>query len=307
MAKPAQHCVVLARGRLGEDLVARLAATGAFQTVVLLRVLADGDGRSAEPDNAVDVYRGAAASRLAELLAEAQATVVFDVAVSESPLVPTSAALLDRRRANVLAGALTRLHARGISIARVVSLSSTAVYGVASDTPLLFEETDAFQPATDPWVLGLRAAEQTLIDATGICATNLVRLRAASVLGGGFRSPLAAWLEAPLFVRATGWNPPVQCLAYADLLEACQMAALEAASGPINLVGRGTSSLSRLAEAGGRPRLALPGPLADRLQAAGSYGSALLRGRCIADGSRARQLFGFAAARGLEEAVRERS
>jgi nucleoside-diphosphate-sugar epimerase len=112
------------------------------------------------------------------------------------------------------------------------------------------------------------------------------------------------WLARRPAVRAAGWDPPQQVLAYADLLEALERAALEAASGPINIVGRATAPLSRLALAAGRASVAFPGPLADRLVPR-AFGPARLRGRCVADGRRARQIFGFAAARGPEDAVRE--
>jgi nucleoside-diphosphate-sugar epimerase len=322
VARAIESCVVLGRGRLGEDIVRRLARTGAFRRVALIRVAASGAASRAasraassvgnEAEDQVDVFAGGAASRLAGLLSDLRATVIIDAAVSESPTTPYHPDLFDRERARTLAGALNRIHARGGKLRRVVVLSSTAIYGVVRDSPLLFEEvmTDragdvALQGRSDPWVEGLRAAESTLSDACTKNRVGVAFLRAAPVVGGPLMSPVAAWLAAPMVVRAAGWDPPVQVLAYSDLLEAIEMAALEPVRGPINIVGRDTASLSTVARAAGRAAVVLPGPVADRMVTR-AFGAARLRGRCIADGRRARQLFGFAATCGPEEAVRER-
>lgn len=307
--------MVLARGRLGEDLVARLAADPAFGPVVSVnlasvnlasvdRVAADHGASSAQR---VDVLDPGAPQQLALILGDVAPQILIDVSVSETEMVPSNASSFDRTRSSVVAGALRRWAARGGAASRVVLLSSTAVYGLADDGPLLFEEDRAGStPArglTDAWGEELERAEGRIAEACLAVGSSLLVLRAASVVGGPIWSPITAWLQRRTPIRAAGWDPPVQVLHYSDLLEALVLAVHETAQGVVNVAGRGVIALSHCAHLAGAHCLVLPGPLADRMVPS-SFGGGRLRMRCIADGRRARQVLGFTGARAAQQAFK---
>lgn len=305
--------MVLARGRLGDDLVARLAADPRFSRIVSVRLAAA--DHTAPPyradqhdrDDRIDILDPGAPQQLAARLAEVAPDIIVDVSVSETETVPPNASSFDRTRSSVVAGAFRRWQARGGSLRRMVLLSSTAVYGLADEGPLLFEEDRAGRPVargtTDAWGEELERSEGRITEACLQLNSSLLILRAASVVGGPVWSPLTAWLQRRTPIRAAGWDPPIQVLHYDDLLEALELAVDGNSQGVINLVGRGVVALSQCARLAGSRCLVLPGPIADRLVPP-AFGSSRLRMRCIADGRRARQTLGFTGARSTEQALR---
>jgi nucleoside-diphosphate-sugar epimerase len=155
------------------------------------------------------------------------------------------------------------------------------------------------------WIAGLRSAEQTLLGMRDVHRVRVGVLRASPVLGGPFDSMLEALLRAALPVRVLGYDPPVQPLAYEDLVHAVVLALEQDAAEVLNIVGRSVVPLSRLLAMAGVFAPALPGAIADRVAPAALDG-AHLRWRTVADGRRAMQVLGFRPERSLEESLRAR-
>ena len=151
------------------------------------------------------------------------------------------------------------------------------------------------------WADGLRKCEASLAESSRQLGITFGTLRAASVLGAPFASPLSRYLDHSGPVRVAGWDPPVQAVHYEDVLEALDLAAQTEFAGAVNIVGRGVARLSNVAARSGRVAWPLPAALVDRMDRT-ALGAARLRWRCIADGRLAKQRLGFHARYGIEEA-----
>jgi nucleoside-diphosphate-sugar epimerase len=116
---------------------------------------------------------------------------------------------------------------------------------------------------------------------------------------------LEALLRAAMPVRVLGFDPPVQSLAYDDLVHAVVLAIEQDLGEVLNIVGRSVVPLSRLLAMAGVIAPALPGPIADRVAPA-AFDPEHLRWRTVADGRRAMQVLGFRPERSLEESLRAR-
>jgi nucleoside-diphosphate-sugar epimerase len=191
----------------------------------------------------------------------------------------------------------------------VVLLSSTAVYGVSEASPILRIETDELEPlprqASDEhgrWVSGLREREEAYGELGREASWRVLCLRAAAVVGGPVRSEIADYLDATMPVRVAGFDPPIQVLHYADLLDAIERGVVEDVAGTLNVVGRGVVLLSRLVALCGRVAVPLPETVA-RWLAPSALGADALKWRCVADGRRAEQVLGFHARFSAEEAL----
>lgn len=143
--------------------------------------------------------------------------------------------------------------ARAVGIARMIHLSSAAVYGsglhVSEEAPLaplpgfLYAEHKA-------------ALEQALEREFPLC----VRLRPHIVLGPHAQPLLRRLLEQPFYVAGARPHPPLQCVHEDDVARAVVLALERAASGPFNLAAE--DSFSFAAALAARRRFALPLPLA---------------------------------------------
>jgi len=247
---------------------------------------------------------------LAELLAEAAPSVVAVLAASRSPVTPTRHGRYDVTIARAVASALRLWKQRGGRPRRLVVLSSTAVYGIARSSPLLFDEghPTGGSAGIDPgslygrWVHELREAERTFVDAAVEIDCDLLLLRSAPVAGGPVASQITDYLAAAVPVRIAGYDPPVQLVHYQDLVRAVARSIEEGVTGTLNLVGRGVAPLSRVAALAGKLVAPVPASVA-ALVAPDALGLAPLRGRCVADGSRALRLLGLSPKYTTEEAV----
>ncbi len=263
-------------------------------------------GSGTKPHAAVHLLERGAERKLAEILAEAAPSVIVDLWRSESVSQPARVGRYDAAAAEAVVAGLRLWTSRGGKSCRLVVLSSTAIYGVSSASPVLRAEGDDVDAvAADEhgrWVEELREREAIYGQLTGERGWRVLCLRAAAVVGGPLRSEITDFLDAPLPVRAIGFDPPIQLLHYTDLVEALARGAVEDVDGTLNVVGRGVVALSRLAALGGRVALPMPLPLARRL-APTALGAEALRWRCVADGRRAEQVLGFRARYTAEEAV----
>lgn len=245
----------------------------------------------------------------ADLLLDLKPTSLVVLAFSPSPVTPDQPWLSDAALADVVVFGLERMRNQSVRAPSLLFLSSTAVYGVAVSSPLVFDERSSlpretvFASACARWAEGLRAVERSLVTWAVSAGARVGVLRTASVLGGPMDSPVAQLLAATVPVRVLGYDPPCQVIHYDDLVSAIALAVDQGCGEVLNLVGRSVAPLSRLLAMAGVFAPPLPGPLADRLAPAAMDG-AQLRWRTIADGRRATALLGFRPQYSLEDCLR---
>src|SRR5262245_33162314 len=301
MAKKNVALLVGANELLG-DVAAALDRARSFDRIGTAGAVIES---SPKPHHAVDILARGAERRLTEILGEAAPNVVVDLWRSESVEHPVRVGRYDAAAAETMVAALKLWVSRGGKPCRVVALSSTAVYGLSSLSPIVRAEGDEVDAATPDahgrWIEELREREAIYRRLAGERGWRVLCLRAAAVVGGPIRSEVTDYLDAPLPVRAVGFDPPIQLLHYADLVDAVERATSEDVDGTLNVVGRGVVPLSRLAALGGRVALPMPLPVARRF-APSALGADGLRWRCVADGRRAEQVLGFRARYTAEEA-----
>ncbi|TFH23183.1 MAG: hypothetical protein E4H03_06755 [Myxococcales bacterium] len=308
--------LVLGTSRLGTDVAHALAATGAFARVVTAGTMPPAVRNR---HRRIDFLDRGAPRRLAAVLADVAPDAIVQLALSESPLTPVREGRHDAAVAATVSTGVRLFRERGGDLRRMVALSSTAVYGLARSSPLLFDERytvgtggradhrfDGGEVDTASlygrWVRDLREYEALLAKLAEDTGMRLVVLRAAYISAGPGSNPIVEYLAAPLPVRVLGHDPPVQVVHYDDLVETILRAAEERVSGTINVVARGAVPITRLGALAGRYMLPLPHSLA-RLVAPEVLGVDPLCSRCVADGSRAVQLLGFQPRRSAEEAL----
>ena len=306
MAKKKNVALVVGVNALLGDVADALTRAGELEQVVTAGLV---DAGAVRPDYEVDLLARGASRRFAEILAEASPSLVVDLWRSESALHPERVGRYDAAAGEAAVAGLRLWRQRGSKPCRVVVLSSTAVYGVSEASPILRIETDELEPlprqASDEhsrWVGGLREREDAYRELGRESGWRVLSLRAAAVVGGPIRSEISDYLDVAMPVRVAGFDPPIQVLHYADLLDAISRGVSEDVTGTLNVVGRGVVLLSRLVALCGRVALPLPETVA-RWMAPAALGADALKWRCVADGRRAEQVLGFHARFSAEEAL----
>lgn len=302
--------LVVGCGALVNDVVRALVAQAAERRVIVVST----SRSAAAGERSIDPSSPTCARELCDVLLELRPTSLVLLALSQSPLTPAEPWLGDGALAGAVTSALERCTELGGHAPSLLILSSTAVYGVALGSPLVFDERSTlpretvFASAHARWAQGLRDVERKLVLWAVTAGVVVGVLRTASVLGGpplplGMDSPVAALLRAGLPVRVLGFDPPCQVIHYDDLVEAVALAIDQRCGEVLNIVGKSVVPLSRLLAMAGVFAPPLPGPLADRLAPASTDG-AHLRWRTLADGRRATALLGFRPQRTLEDCLR---
>lgn len=302
--------LVLGRDALAHDVVRALVAQEADRRVVVVGTTpASQSSPASAKERAIDPTSSACARELADHLLELEPETLVVLAFSPSPVVSPEPWSTDAALASSIVSALDRTLERGGRAPTLLMLTSTAVYGVAPSSPLVFDEQSAlpreslFASSYSRWAEGLRAVERALVRWAVDAGVRVGVLRTASVLGGPIDSPLRALLEAAAPVRVLGYDPPVQAIHYDDLVDAIALAVAHRCAEVLNLVGRSVVPLSRLLAMAGVFAPPLPGPIADRV-APSALDGAHLRWRTLADGRRATALLGFRPQRTLEDCLR---
>jgi UDP-glucose 4-epimerase len=325
--------VIVGSGPLAHDVVRMLVADAADRRIVVVDLRkgdrqgdrsglrrtqpsADIGAESGPPaGRAIDLASPSCARELADVLLELRPDVVALVALSESPVTPPEPWLHDAAVTTATTSALDRYLELGGKPPHVLLLSSTAVYGVAQGSPLVFDEQSAlpretvFESSVARWAQQLRDCERAIVVWAVTAGAGVGVLRTASVLGAprttgasgnAMDSPLAALLRAPFPIRVLGYDPPCQVVHYEDLARAVALAIDQRCGEVLNIVGPAVVPLSRLVAMAGVVAPPVPGPIADRIAPAAPEG-ALLRCLTLADGRRATALLGFRAHRTLED------
>jgi nucleoside-diphosphate-sugar epimerase len=309
--------LVLGTNELGRDVARALAATDAFA-----RVFTAGTMPVAVRDRHrdIDFLDRSAPRKIAAALGDLSPRCLIVLAVSESPVTPERNRRHDSLVASGIAAGVRIWHDRGGRLERLIVLSSTAVYGLARSSPLLFDDRregegegwpedglpdeSELDPASTygRWVRDLREYEALLESVASDLDIGLTLLRSAHIVGGPIASPVNAYLDSVFPVRVLGSDPPVQVIHYDDLVDAILRTCEEDVDGVLNIVARGTVALSRLGALSGRFLFPLPGVVA-RLAAPDVLGVEPLRARCVADGRRTLQRLGIRPRLTTEEAL----
>ena len=319
--------VLIGSGPLAHDVVRVLVADAADRRIAVIETRkmrtastspAD-TGAAPARERAIDPSSPTCARDLCDLLLDLRPGVLAVLALSESPITPPEPWLHDAAITAAVTAALDRYMELGGQPPHVLLLSSTAVYGVAPGSPLVFDEQSAlpresvFESAYARWAQELRNAERAIVTWAVQSEAGVGVLRTASVLGGASHgkgsagnamdSPLAALLRATVPLRVLGYDPPCQVVHYDDVVRAIALAVQQRCSEVLNIVGPAVAPLSRLFAMAGVIAPAVPGPVADRIAPSATDG-AHLRWRTLADGRRATAVLGFRAQRTLEECFR---
>jgi UDP-glucose 4-epimerase len=199
-------------------------------------------------------------------------------------------------------------------VPKVVMLSSADVYGPRPDNPQFLTE-DA------PLMAGQQfPAIRDLIEVDMLAssffwkqqACQTVILRPVHILGG-VHNAASNYLRLPYVPTLLGFDPMVQVIHEADVVEAIICSLKPGVRGIFNVVGPGEVPLSTILNELGRPTVPIPHPLARPIL------SALWRGKltsfpvpeldhiryvCMVDGTRARQTLGFRPSHTLKETIR---
>lgn len=289
------------------DVAEEIVRTGDFATIVTCG--GDDTGSSRADHRQLDPLARGAARRLAGLLGEINPQLLVGVGVSLSPVSPERVGRHDTAIAAAVVAALRLWSQRGGRLSRLLALSSTVTYGFARGGPLLFgESADRSDADADPvsaygsWVAELREMERLYSESAQQLGFALCLLRSAAVVGGPTPSYISDYLAARVPVRVAGYDPPIQLLDYADLINAIGRAANAEAQGIINVVGRGVIPLSRLVARAGRLAPPLPMTLAHWVVPR-AVDVATLCWRCVADGQRAGEALGFVPTRSSEDLI----
>lgn len=305
--KKRDNVLVLGEPESAADVARRLGEAGEYGAIVAASSVAVEAGP--ELAASIDLSARSAGRQMASLLARIEPGVLVYLGLPHAPVDEPGGEDATTAAVAALSAAVRRWNEHGGNLRTVVALSSTAVYGVARSSPLLFAEAFAGEPdEPEPssvcarWAQSLRTAEATLRELCATVGARLCTLRAAPIVGGPIQSTLGRYLASPLPVRVLGYDPLMQVLHYHDLLSALVAAVEIGAAGVLNIVGRGVTPLSRLTASAGVLAPPLPAMLARPLVAR-TIGTARLRWRSVAEGRRAVQILGLTPRLSPAEAV----
>ena len=128
--------------------------------------------------------------------------------------------------------------ARQAGIARLVHLSSAAVYGVGEN----LNESAALRPLPDLLYAQHKAQVETWLEHE---FPQAVRLRPHIILGPHCQPLLIKLLRQPCYVALGEPQPQLQCVHEDDVAQAIIASLLQAASGPVNLAAPGSYSFKQ--------------------------------------------------------------
>lgn len=142
------------------------------------------------------------------------------------------------------------------SVRSWVIASSSSVYPIGSQGPLLYRETHELDGALDGPAASLREAEDYARDvAARRPHLDVAILRLQQLVGPKVRSPMGALLDQPVLPRVIGYDPPIQLLALEDAVEALVFAARLELAGVYNVASAGLVRMSEIVRALGRRSL----------------------------------------------------
>jgi UDP-glucose 4-epimerase len=199
-------------------------------------------------------------------------------------------------------------------VRKLIVLSGAAVYGARPDNPQFLEE-DAPLLGGANWS-GLRDLIAVDMLAQSFFwkspSTETVIFRPVHILGS-VRNGSSNYLRLPRVPTLLGFDPMMQVIHQDDVVEAIRMALRPGIRGIYNLAGPPPIALSHLIQIAGKPRFAIPHPMAEiavrKLWKIGmtSFPAPELdhiRYVCMVDDERARSVLGFQHRHDVNAAVR---
>jgi UDP-glucose 4-epimerase len=199
-------------------------------------------------------------------------------------------------------------------VPKVVVLSSANVYGPRPDNAQFLSEDAPLMGAQDfPEIRDIievdHLASSFFWKAREI---ETVILRPVHILGGVRNAP-SNYLRLPVIPTLLGFDPMVQLIHEADVVDAIVCSLRPGVRGIFNVTGPGELPLSAILRELGRPVLRFPHPFAKPLLGAlWRFGATsfpvpeldFIRYVCMVDGSRARKELGFRPRHSLKETIR---
>lgn len=164
---------------------------------------------------------------------------------------------------------------RSASVERLVVKSTTTVYGASPRDPAMF--TEEMEPKRLPSSGYAKDVYEVEGYVRGFARrrpdVTVTMIRAANVIGPHVVSPITSYFRLPVIPRVLGFDPRMQFLHEADLLEVLRHAALAGVPGTFNVAGDGVLMLSQAVRRLGKSSISLPG------LAVGRVGSVLRQAR----------------------------
>ncbi len=299
-----------AAGFLGSNLIGSLEEDDRVARIVALDTAAVPTAGAKTRAYEVDLTQPTAETLLAEILAAERVDALAHVAFLPAP---THAAAWAHELESV--GTMhVAVAARQAQVRKLVLWSQTWLYGAMPTNPnFLTEEHPLRASPREPFFADkIEAEEQARRLASRAPGTVVTVLRTAPILGPTVHNVVTRYLARRLVPTMMGFDPLVQFLHEVDAIAALHLALLRDAPGTFNVVGDGVLPLSTVIKLAGRAALPIPHPLAESLTALGWAAQLVeapppflkyLRFLCVADGRRAREELGFAAAYTSREAL----
>lgn len=149
------------------------------------------------------------------------------------------------------------------TIRRFVFRSHCEIYATRADQPAVFGEDHPinFSPGAPQWLRDRVEADLTVCARMGLAQLQIVVVRAAECVGPRIGSQLFDYLRSRVCLRPMGYDPMINVISIADLVQALCLAVHGDAQGVFNIAGADTLPLSALVRATHRQGIPVPGPL----------------------------------------------
>ena len=292
-------------GRLGRILARRLHREGCYRVVGIDRRLFHGKPKDIEHFQ-VDLR----SKKARDVIRHGGVSALVHMGVMHNPRQSE-----EEHHSWNIAGTMKLLeYCQVYRVPKVVVLSSANVYGPRPDNAQFLTEDAPLMGAQEfPEI-------RDLIEVDHLASSffwksrdiETVILRPVHILGSVRNAP-SNYLRLPVVPTLLGFDPMVQVIHEADLIEAILCALRPGVRGIFNVTGPGELPLSAILTELGRPALRFPHPLArPLLTALWRFGATsfpvpeldFIRYVCMVDGGRAREELGFRPRHSLKETIR---
>ncbi len=299
-------------GFIGSSLLKRLKADSQFERLVAVDIKRPPFKLLKTRFYKIDLTSPRADEMLVEIFSEEKPDIIVHTGFYQRPIEDTTYA----HEVNSI-GTMHLLSAcTEYPVRKLVVGSRTLVYGARFDNPHYMTENHSPRPRLDyEYQLDKVEVERQLLRFWRDNSDTLVTvLRHCTIMGPTVDNCWTRYLSMPVCPTVLGYNPLIQFISEDDAIDAFQLAVNEDFAGVFNIVGRRVIPLSMIFKLANKPRLPLPGLVAENMLR-GLWIAKLgpfppehldfLRYHCLADGSRAKEVMGFEAKKTAWEALEE--